>query len=74
MKALKITSKIVGIIWMVLFSISSLFTLSKQSFDFSTAEGIGYFFGMVIFMVLLVSVGYFLYRWGAKKPGISKAV
>lgn len=67
MKILKIIAKIVGIIWMVIISLSAIFTLSNQSFDFTTTYGIGYFSGMLIFLILLIGVGYLLFRWGAKK-------
>ncbi|MBN3582521.1 hypothetical protein JYB64_08975 [Algoriphagus aestuarii] len=67
MKILKTIAKIVGILWMVIFSLSTIFTLSTQSFDFTTTYGIGYFLGMLIFLILLIGVGYLLFQWGAKK-------
>ncbi|MBB6327834.1 cbb3-type cytochrome oxidase subunit 3 [Algoriphagus iocasae] len=67
MKILKIIVKIVGILWMVIFSLTTIFIFSTQPFDFSTTYGIGYFSGMLIFFILLIGVGYLLFRWGGKK-------
>jgi len=67
MKILKIVAKIIGLIWMILFGIAMLFIITKQSFDFSNSYGLGYFMGMVLSMVVIFSIGYFLFRWG-KKP------
>tara|TARA_R110002020_G_scaffold354977_2_gene567726 strand:- start:137 stop:349 length:213 start_codon:yes stop_codon:yes gene_type:complete len=70
MKTLKIVSKIVGVLWMVFFGISALFTLKSQAFDFSSFYGIGYFVGMLLALLIIVSIGFFLFRWGAKKPAL----
>ncbi|SFB59826.1 hypothetical protein [Algoriphagus aquimarinus] len=68
MKALKLIAQIVGVIWMIVFALANTFTLMNQTFDFSSTYGLGYLFGMVLSMILLISIGYFIYRWGMSKP------
>ncbi|WP_339700171.1 hypothetical protein [Algoriphagus aquimarinus] len=68
MKNLKIVAKVFGVIWMIAFGLANSFTLINQTFDFTSTYGLGHFFGMVISMILLMSIGYFVYRWGMSKP------
>lgn len=68
MKTFKIISKIVGVIWMVFFGISALFILKNQAFDFSNSHGVGYFVGMLLALLFIASIGFFLFKWGSKKP------
>lgn len=70
MKILKIAAKVIGILWIALFCLAAIFTFSQQSFDLSTTYGIGYFAGMLVFFLLMIAVGYFLFRWGNRKSRV----
>ncbi|WP_241321782.1 hypothetical protein [Belliella aquatica] len=60
-------AKIFGIIWMIFFGLAALVNLLKQDLSFIGTRSIGYILGFLFAQIFFISVGYFIYKWGAKK-------
>lgn len=67
MRIFKIAAQIVGILWMIFFSIAFVFVITKQSFELSTSYGAGYFLGTCIALIGITSIGHFLFKWGERE-------